>query len=160
MGDNMNYAEVRKLVKLVETSNIHELEIEEDGTKIRVSKADLSAIQAHTNYVATLPAQQQVVEAAPVQIASEAPVATPAKNYNEIKSPMVGTFYLAPSPDSDPYTKVGDHVSAGDTLCIVEAMKLMNEIESDVSGTIVEILVENAEPVEFGQPMFLIDPKG
>ncbi len=81
-------------------------------------------------------------------------------NTFELKSPMVGTFYIAPAPDADPYTKVGDHVSVGQTLCIVEAMKLMNEIEADVAGRIVEILGVNEKPVEFGQGLFLIDPKG
>ncbi len=80
------------------------------------------------------------------------------KKYHEIKSPIVGTFYRAPSPDAEPYVKVGDIVQAGQVLCIVEAMKLMNEIESDINGKIVQILVENAQPVEYGQTLFLIEP--
>ncbi len=159
----MNYADVRKLVKLVESSKIQELEIEEEGSRIRVSKGygDEVVVQA---------APQAVQMAAPVAAAAPAPAATPApaeapvaepgKKYHEIKSPMVGTYYSSPAPDADPFAKVGMTVSVGQTLCIVEAMKLMNEIESDVAGKIVSIDIENATPVEFGQVLVKIDTAG
>ncbi len=161
----MNYAEVRKLVKLVESSKIHELELEEKGTRIRVSKGsgDEVVVQAAPQAVAVpatpAPAPVAAPAAAPAAPAAEAPAA-PEKKYHEITSPMVGTFYRAPAPDADPFVKEGQSVSAGQTLCIVEAMKLMNEIESDVAGKVVSIDVENATPVEFGQVLIKIDTAG
>lgn len=158
----MKLAEVRKLVKLVETSDIHELEFEQDGSRIRVVKggAAVAAIPAPT--VVAAPATAQVAPAPAAPDAGPAPdiQETAASNLHEIKSPMVGTFYRAPAPDADPYVTEGDVVRPGQTLCIVEAMKLMNEIECDVAGRIVEISINNTDPVEFGQVMFRIDPKG
>jgi acetyl-CoA carboxylase biotin carboxyl carrier protein len=160
----MNFNEVKKLVKLVESSEIHELELERDGTKLRVCKAEPKVIET---VVAAAPAVAPAVAApapaaAPVA-ALEAPAEAPAsagKDLYEIKSPIVGTFYRAPAPDADPYISVGDQVKPGQTLCIVEAMKLMNEIECDVSGRVVEILLDNQDPVEFGQALFRIDTQG
>lgn len=159
----MELAEVRKLVKLVEASNIEELELERDGARIRVRKASPVSAPATTYVAAAAPAAVPAAPAPAPAVEASAP-ATPAetvsKKYHEIKSPMVGTFYRAPAPDADPYVQVGDPVKPGQTLCIVEAMKLMNEIESDVAGRVVEIVMENADPVEFGQAMILIDPQG
>jgi acetyl-CoA carboxylase biotin carboxyl carrier protein len=135
----MQFSDVRKLVKLVESSEIHELEFEQEGSKIVIRKADPN-VQA--------PAAPDAAEQAK------------KANYHEVKSPMVGTLYRSPAPDADPYVQVGDKVKAGDVLCIVEAMKLMNEIECDVSGRVVDIQAENAQPVEFGQVLFLVDPNG
>ncbi|MGK9476122.1 acetyl-CoA carboxylase biotin carboxyl carrier protein [Melioribacter sp. OK-6-Me] len=145
---------VKKLIKIVEQSEISKISIQEGDVKIKISKNSDSHAEVALTKIA--PAQQPVQAAPPVtekQPAEE----TPPKNLHEIRSPIVGTFYRAPAPDADPYVKVGDEVSPGTVLCIVEAMKLMNEIESDVSGKIVKILVENATPVEYNQPLFLIE---
>lgn len=165
----MNYSEVKRLVKLVESSDIHDLEYEEkDGARIRIRKADpapVASVAAPASYVMESPAAQAPA-AATAPAASEpqpeqAPQAIDAgANYHEVKSPMVGTFYRAPAPDAEAYVKVGDKVTNGQVLCIVEAMKLMNEIESDAAGRIVDVKVENGQPVEFGQVLFLIDPHG
>lgn len=162
-GEVMKFTEVRKLVKLVETSDIHELELERDGARLRVRKADPVAAPAAT-YVTASPAPAAAEAPAPAAQAAapaaqaEAPAAK--TNYHEIKSPMVGTFYRAPAPDAEAYVQVGDRVKQGQTLCIVEAMKLMNEIEADADGVVKEILVDNAQPVEFGQVLFHIDSQG
>jgi acetyl-CoA carboxylase biotin carboxyl carrier protein len=164
---DLNY--VKKLVKLLAESSVAEIEIEEDGKKIRVAKGAFSGSVTY----AQPPMQQAPVmayPAAPPPIAGSAPAsagapaapsspAAPpaAKNLHEIKSPIVGTFYRAPSPDAAPFVQVGTSVQSGTTLCIVEAMKLMNEIESDVSGTIVKIMVENGQPVEYDQTLFLVE---
>lgn len=149
----MDYNEIKRLVKLVETSGISELEIKEGDSVITIKKGGVS-------YAA--PVAQPVFAAAPVVHAqsSETPVAaTPAQsaNLHEIKSPIVGSFYRAPSPDAEPFVKVGDTISTGKVLCIIEAMKLMNEIESDVSGKVVEIKAQNGKPVEYGQTLFVIE---
>jgi acetyl-CoA carboxylase biotin carboxyl carrier protein len=164
---DLNY--VKKLVKLLAESSVAEIEIEEDGKKIRVAKG----AAAGSVMYAQPPMQQQAVMPYPVSSSPAAapapasagapavpapPVAPPAaKNLHEIKSPIVGTFYRAPSPDAAPFVQVGTSVQSGTTLCIVEAMKLMNEIESDVSGTIVKIMVENGQPVEYDQTLFLVE---
>ncbi|MGD8307164.1 MAG: acetyl-CoA carboxylase biotin carboxyl carrier protein [Ignavibacteria bacterium] len=152
---------IKKLVKIVDTSGITDLEIEQDGLKVKVAKK----IRSSNNTV-----QPQTVVQAETVSATTSPTAVPAapglvektteakEEFYEIKSPIVGTFYRAPAPDADAYVQVGDSVSAGTVLCIVEAMKLMNEIESDVDGKIVKILVENGKPVEYNQPLFLVDP--
>lgn len=157
----MDLKEIRQLIKIVESSEINELEIEEKDNKIRIVKTT----SANGTVAQVMPAAVQTIAAsassAETGTASEAgnTVAAPKKadNIIEIKSPMVGTFYSAPSPDSDPYTEVGKSVKAGDVLCIVEAMKLMNEIESEYNGKIVEILVDNAQPVEYNQVLFLLE---
>jgi acetyl-CoA carboxylase biotin carboxyl carrier protein len=145
---------IRKLVKLVDSSEITDLEIEEDGLRVKIAKK-IRGVKAVTQ-PQMLPSSYPVM-----QNAAEPTVAVPVKeetkeNLHEIRSPIVGTFYRAPAPDADPYVQVGDNISAGSVLCIVEAMKLMNEIESDVSGKILKILVENGKPVEYNQPLFLI----
>jgi acetyl-CoA carboxylase biotin carboxyl carrier protein len=160
-GESMKFTEVRKLVRLVESSGIHELEFEKDGTRIRVRKADPAPVAAAYTVAAPAPVASFTPPAsAPVPAASAPAAEAPAKKYDEIKSPMVGTFYRAPAPDAEPYVQVGDLVKTGQTLCIIEAMKLMNEIETDMTGIVKEILLENAAPVEFGQVMFRIDPQG
>lgn len=158
----MKEEEIRRLVKIVEESNIGELEITRWGRTIKISKnptnshtyvgAAPAAIPAVPNVPATAPPQPT----ADAQKADEAPKAESA-NLVEIKSPMVGTFYRAPAPDADPYVDVNSSVRKGQVLCIIEAMKLMNEIESEYDGKIVEILVENAQPVEYNQPLFKIE---
>ena len=162
----MELKEIRQLIKIVEGSDISEFKLEEEGMKLVIKKELKSgngtvtetAIQMVPAAVAAQPAA--ALQEAPVAAPAPAPPAAeeaPAANVHEVRSPMVGTFYRAPSPDADPYVEVGDSVSVGQTLCIVEAMKLMNEIESEVSGKIVKILVENAQPVEYNQVLFLIE---
>lgn len=155
---DLNY--LKKLMKMFDESSVTELTIEEEGTTISLSKMSPEA-PYHTAPVYAAPMAAAPVQAAPVAAAAPAAATAPAataSSGHEVLSPIVGTFYRAPSPDADPYIQVGQRVSAGDTLCIVEAMKLMNEIESDVSGTVVKILVENSQPVEYNQPLFLIQP--
>src|SRR5512146_2855294 len=149
----MDLRKLKTLIDLVETSGIAELEIQEGEERVRITRAPA-------------PAQQTVMLHAAPQAAAAAPAAVPVTATQEpaaaveqghaVKSPMVGTFYRSASPGAAPFVEIGDTVAAGDTLCIVEAMKLMNEIEADVGGTVKAILVENGQPVEFGQPLFLI----
>jgi acetyl-CoA carboxylase biotin carboxyl carrier protein len=146
---------IKKLIKLLETSDVTDLEIEENGTRIKLAKK-VRMMQA-----LSIP-QVQVANSANLQTAvslsktEDKKVVDEHAGLHEIKSPIVGTFYRAPAPDADAYIQVGDTISPGTVLCIVEAMKLMNEIESDVSGKVIKILVENGKPVEYNQPLFLI----
>jgi acetyl-CoA carboxylase biotin carboxyl carrier protein len=144
-------SELRRLIRLVQRTGIGELEISSGGRTVRISARGEGSYT-----VAPMAAPGPAVE-------TSAPTAKPAATaetdrLQAVTSPMVGTFYRAPAPDADPYVEVGATVDVGQTVCIVEAMKLMNEIESDVKGRIVQILVENAQPVEFGQKLFLVDP--
>ncbi len=148
---------VKRLIKIVEKSEITEFSISEGDVKIKISKNNGQTAQVVTNLPVQAPAVQPVQTAETKNEVQKEEVAA-KESLHEVRSPIVGTFYRAPAPDADPYVKVGDHVSPGTVLCIVEAMKLMNEIESDVSGTIEEILVENATPVEYNQPLFVIKP--
>jgi len=157
-----------KIVKIFDDSSASEFSIEEEGLKIYISaKLDEAEYpQQVPAYAYAPPMPQNLAAPAPAPLpvqhaaAPTAAVSTdePFDGTVEITTPMVGTFYGAPSPDSDPYVKVGSHISEGDTVCIVEAMKLMNEIESEVSGTIVKIVGENGKPVEFGQLLFIVKP--
>ena len=150
---------LKRLVKVVEQSDIAEFSVQEGDLKIKISKNSkqpINTVISQPSAPLAIPAQE------PVQQASEQSVPAAKEeardsNVHEIRSPIVGTFYRAPAPDADPYAQVGDTVSEGSVLCIIEAMKLMNEIESDASGKIVKILVENAAPVEYNQPLFLIE---
>jgi len=146
----MDLAYLKKIVRIVENSTVDEIEIKEEGLHVRISKKGV----APASYVQATPAVP--VAAAPP--AETAPVVQQEPKYIEIKSPIVGTFYRAPAPDADNYVEVGQIVQPKQVLCIVEAMKLMNEIESDVSGRVIKILVENAQPVEYNQVLFLIEP--
>lgn len=150
---------LKKLIKLVEQSEVTEFSVQEGDLKVKISKNSKGS--ANANLQPSFDFQSAVAShhVAPKLIVETPSV--PAKeaksNLHEIKSPIVGSFYRAPAPDADPYIQVGDVISPGTVLCIVEAMKLMNEIESDVSGKVVKILVENATPVEYNQPLFLIE---
>ena len=149
----MDLRKLKTLIDLVETSGIAELEIQEGEERVRITRAVLQTPQPlmfHPQHQLAMPAP------VPVGPVPEAPVA-PADEGHTVKSPMVGTFYRCASPGAAPFVEVGDTVAQGDTLCIVEAMKLMNEIEADASGTIKAILVENGQAVEFGQPLFVIE---
>ncbi len=154
----MDLKEIKQLIKIVESANINEIEIEEENKKIKITKVSAQNIAVSSQPVAMAAPQAAPAALPAAEASAPAPAETP-KNENlvEVRSPMVGTFYRAPSPDADPYTEVGKTVAPGDVLCIVEAMKLMNEIESEVSGKVVEILVENAQPVEFNQVLFLVE---
>ncbi|RKX71210.1 acetyl-CoA carboxylase, biotin carboxyl carrier protein [candidate division WOR-3 bacterium] len=143
----MNLKELEALIRLVEQSEISELEITKFlGRKIRISKVLKKSREENPGSVTE------------IEVKKENPTRT--ENLVAIKSPMVGTFYRAPAPDAPPYVEVGDIVRPGQVVCIVEAMKLMNEIESEVEGEIVKILVKNEEPVEYGQDLFLVRPLG
>ncbi len=146
---------VRKCVKIVNDAQIAELEIEEDGKRIRITR---TLAGENAGLMPALPSVQQFA-AAPVAAPAAPAVGESAETkYQEVKSPIVGTFYRASSPDAAPFVQTGDSVGKGQVLCIIEAMKIMNEIESDASGRIVKILVEDAQPVEYNQPLYLIDP--
>lgn len=148
----MDIRKIKKLIELVEESGIAELEISEGEESVRISRHGTAAPQAPIHYAAAPAAAPAPVAAAPV---AEAPAATPAGH--QVLSPMVGTFYRSPSPDSKAFVEVGQKVNAGDTLCIVEAMKMMNQIEADKSGVVTAILAEDGQPVEFDQPLVVIE---
>ncbi len=153
----MELKEIKELIKLVSEAEVSEVEVEKGDFKIAIKKIEnVTTIVQQAPQAA--PVMQVSVPAAPV--APAAPVTTPAaSNLITIKSPMIGTFYKSSSPDKPAFANIGDEIKPGSVLCIVEAMKLFNEIESEVSGKIVKILVENASPVEYDQPLFLVEPK-
>ena len=150
----MDLRKLKKLIDLVQESGISELEVTEGEEKVRIAKHSPAAPAA---YYAPLPASAPAAAAAPAVVAPAAEGAGALPDGHIVKSPMVGTFYRAGAPGAKPLVEVGQSVSEGDRLCIIEAMKLMNEIEADASGVIKAILVENGEPVEYGQPLFVID---
>lgn len=164
----MNLNEIQDLIKFVAKSGVTEVEIEQKDFKITIksegkNKGTESPIIVQAAAPAPLPVAP--VAAAPVVPVAAAPAATPAppaadddSKYITIKSPMIGTFYRSPGPDKDSFVNVGDNISKGDTICIIEAMKLFNEIESEVAGKIVKVLVDDSSPVEYDQPLFLVDP--
>lgn len=162
----MNEKQIKKLIRLVEESEIESLEVSSWGRKIKITQKLNAGSNGHSVAPPVIPVSAPPVAGSNRSIESSAkaePAAASAdsiSNLVEIKSPMVGTFYQAPSPDADPYVSLNEKITTGQVVCIVEAMKLMNEIESEQSGRIVEILAENGKPVEFGQTLFLIDPKG
>jgi acetyl-CoA carboxylase biotin carboxyl carrier protein len=160
----IDLAFIESLIRAIDQSGLDSIEIERGGTRVRLSKTPPPApAPAQTYPVAAMAPAAPSAPAAysPVPGAEEAGGdrgGAPARQLLEIKSPMVGTFYRAPAPDAPPYVEVGTRVKKGDTLCIIEAMKLMNEMESEVAGTVVEVLVDNAEPVEYGQVLFRVEP--
>ncbi len=159
----MELNEIQDLIKFVAKSNVSEIELESKGFKLIIKNK-----HAETQYVTSAPVQQVFQQSVPAPVqqvaatAPSAPAETPAPKANSkyitVKSPMIGTYYTKPSPDKPEFVKVGDVVKAGTVLCVIEAMKLFNEIESEVSGKIVEILVKDSSPVEYDQPLFVIDP--
>ena len=161
----MNLNEIQDLIKFVSKSGVTEVEIEKKDFKIIIKAENKGRKEEQTIVVQAAP---QVVQAAPAPVAAipaaPAAPATPAveasddSKYVTIKSPMIGTFYRSPSPDKDAFVQVGDSVQKGSPVCIIEAMKLFNEIESEISGKIVKVLVDDASPVEYDQPLFLVDP--
>ena len=148
----MDLRKLKTLIELVESSGIAELEISEGEERVRITRTAASVQQAYAP-VQQQPAMAPAPQAAPpIEVAAKPAVA----EGHVVKSPMVGTFYRSASPGSKPFVDVGQSVNSGDTLCIIEAMKLLNEIDADQSGVIKAILVENGQPVEFGQPLFVI----
>jgi len=155
----MDIRKVKKLIELLEESNIDEIEIKEGEESVRISRNSGQAIVPAPAYAAPVPAPAPAPAApapAPAPVAAAPEAAEPATSGHVVKSPMVGTFYRSPSPTSPSFVEVGQTVRVGDVVCIVEAMKMMNQIEADKAGTIEAILVENGEPVEFDQPLFSI----
>ncbi|MBC8375214.1 MAG: acetyl-CoA carboxylase biotin carboxyl carrier protein [FCB group bacterium] len=149
----MNTKDIEQLIELLEKSTISEIEVGKWGRMIRVSRQGGNVVVQNS---AGVPAPTQTP--APAQASTETEDDESSLQGLAIKSPMVGTFYRSPSPDVDAFVKVGDHVKKGDTLCIIEAMKIMNEVEAEVSGVILDVQIENAQPVEYGQTLFLIEP--
>jgi len=150
----MDIRKVKKLIELIEESDVAEIEIHEGEESVRISRTSSAAPAVQ---FAAAPAP---VAAAPAPAAALEPAAAEAKpeiSGHSVNSPMVGTFYRAPTPTSKPFVEVGQHVSVGETLCIIEAMKILNQIESDKSGVISQILVENGQPVEYNEPLFVIE---
>ncbi|MCF7803212.1 MAG: acetyl-CoA carboxylase biotin carboxyl carrier protein [Candidatus Marinimicrobia bacterium] len=168
----MKTQEIRELIKVVEQSDIDELEVSRWGHRIRITKNKNHVADSQPQQI-TIPAQPsantQSAPASQPEPKVEEPAETPEEaspadsgptdNFEEVKSPIVGTFYRSPSPESDPFVGVGDTVKPGQTLCIVEAMKIMNEIECETSGVVKEIVAEDSQPVEYNQTLFLIEPK-
>ena len=176
----MTFKEIQELLKLVNKSNITEFKIEQENFKLTIRTKKYGKVKS-----SAVAPQQQIVPiqttplptispsyVPPTQVPSAAPADNPtptpenqeaaeaSTEYIEVRSPIVGTFYRAPSPEKPPYVKVGDKIEVGSVVCIVEAMKLFNEIESEVSGTIVKVMVDDAHPVEYDQVLYLVDPNG
>lgn len=163
----MEFKQIQELIKAINKSNISELSVEEGDFKITIKQAQTISETQFVAVQAPMPQmlpqaapQAAALPAAPAPSAQATPAAAPAANDKliTIKSPMIGTFYRSPSPDKPSFVNVGDDIKQGDVLCIVEAMKLFNEIESEVSGKIVKVLIDDASPVEYDQPLFLVEP--
>jgi len=158
----MDLKEIQNLIKFVANSGVAEVKLEMDDVKITI-RTTLEGNVTETTYVQQMPSQNPMQHVmapqvtAPVAAAVEVPVVEESK-YITIKSPIIGTFYRKPSPDKPMFVEVGNTIAKGDVLCVIEAMKLFNEIESEISGKIVKILVDDMSPVEFDQPLFLVDP--
>ena|SRR5690554_1664512 len=145
----MKLEEIKSLIDMLSETDVTEIEMEDGDSRIRIQRGCPGAEYLPTDTTAHIHNQKQK----PIEVNNEN-----NNNYEEIVAPMVGTFYRAPSPDAKPYVEAGDIVNPGDILCIIEAMKLMNEIEVETRGKIIEILVGNSEPVEYGEPLFIIEP--
>ena len=147
----MDLRKVKKLIELLEESGLSEIEITEGDDKVRITKGDKQVPQ--TNIVETIQKSETLT---PNENIDEHAKSKNNAEFHEVKAPMIGTYYQSPEPDTEAFVKVGDPINDGDTLCIIEAMKMMNKIESDVSGTIERIMVQNGDPVEFDQVLFLV----
>ena len=165
----MNQKELKELIDFLIEKDISEFELERGDVKVRIKRGAEAAAPVITHAVPVAPMQMAAslqgthapapAQAAPAASAPSAPPAAAEEELHAVKSPIVGTFYEAPGPGALPFVKPGDQVAAGQVLCIIEAMKLMNEIESDTSGEVVKVLVNNGQPVEYGQPLFAIRPR-
>ena len=147
----MDLKDIKAVLKLIRETDVEEIEVEQDGRRVRIRRRGSQTAVPTPSPIPSLP----TARVAAVETTPEIRAAT---NLVTVESPMVGTFYRAPAPGADAYVQVGDKVEKGTVLCLIEAMKLMNEIEAEVSGAVHSILVENAQPVEYGQPLFLIEP--
>jgi acetyl-CoA carboxylase biotin carboxyl carrier protein len=147
----MEIEDIKELIELIQNSTVEEFEMEKDGTKVRIRQSTGTVVQP--DIAPAVPVQESVstgIEtAAPPQVKEE-------EDLHIFKAPIVGTYYITPKPDAEPFVNIGDRVNSSTVLCIIEAMKIFNQIESDVSGEIIDILVENGQPVEFGEPLFKI----
>ncbi len=156
----MDIREIQNLIKFVAKSGATEVKLEMDDFKITIKTTEGGTPE--TTYVQHIPVAQQLPQAiqqsAPVTVSTPPAAADENSKYITIKSPMIGTLYRKPSPDKAPFVEVGSTINKGDVVCVIEAMKLFNEIESEISGKIVKVLVDDASPVEFDQPLFLVDP--
>lgn len=158
----MNLNEIQDLIKFVAKSGVTEVEIEQKDFKITIKSEKQKAeapvyIQATAPAIAPVAAPATPVAAAPAAPAAPAPASDDSK-YITVKSPMIGTFYRSAGPDKEPFVSVGQSITKGNTICIIEAMKLFNEIEAEITGKIVKVLIDDASPVEYDQPLFLVDP--
>lgn len=149
----MDLRKLKKLIDLVQESGIAELEVTENEEKVRIVKGGMPPREVYLSAPQMMPAQAPAAVPAP----AAAPAAPAAPSGHVVKSPMVGTFYRSPSPGAEAFVEIGDTVKSGQTICIIEAMKLLNEIEADKDGVIKAILVDNGQPVEFGEPLFVIE---
>jgi acetyl-CoA carboxylase biotin carboxyl carrier protein len=156
-GTRMDLSYIKKIIKLLENSNVDEVEIEEEGKRVRVARNRASVAPLNAAYYPIPPHMVAPTSAPAPSVVATAPAAKATPAYHEVRSPIVGTFYRAPSPDADSYVDVGQTVKIGTVLCIVEAMKLMNEIESDAEGKVIKVLVENGKPVEYNQVLFWVE---
>jgi acetyl-CoA carboxylase biotin carboxyl carrier protein len=160
---SMNIKEIENLIKFVQNSGVAEVSLEQKDFKLTIRTTHGSSpANSQQHYYSPPPVQQASPSAAPASAPATSPAAVPASDeskYITIKSPMIGTFYRSSSPDKPLFVNVGDTIKQGQVLCIIEAMKLFNEIESEVSGKIVKVLVDNSTPVEYDQPLFLVEPK-
>ena len=162
----LSFEQIKELIEMVAKHRLHGLELERSGFKLSISGESAGQVAAAVPRAAPLEAPPlAAAAAAPAAVAASAAAAPPAPaaeappaDAHVIKSPIVGTFYASPSPDAEPFVRVGDRVRVGQVLCIVEAMKLMNEIESDVAGTVLQVYPKNAQPVEYGEALFAIKP--
>jgi acetyl-CoA carboxylase biotin carboxyl carrier protein len=156
----MDIRKIKKLIELLEESGIAEIEIKEGEEAVRISRMPTGGAHTLQTYAMPMPAPMAapapVAAAAPAAAAPEA-AARPRPNEHVVTAPMVGTFYASPSPGAKPFVEIGDEVKVGQTLCIIEAMKMMNQIESDKAGRITSIMAQNGDPVEFGQPLFVVE---
>jgi len=150
----VDISQIRKLIRLVQSSDVTEIEVTQGDQTVRISRQNMAAPMAAAPVAAYAPAPIGASTAAATTVVEEDAV----DDENQVTSPMVGTFYSAPSPDADAFVTTGQKVQKGETLCIIEAMKMMNEIEAEYSGVVESILVDNASPVEYGQPIFVITP--
>ena len=164
-SSNMDFKQIQELIKMINKSNIGEVSIEEKGFKLTIKQKEepvqqiiAAPVQAHP--IAAVAAMPAAAGPAPSAAAEKSarPVEPPVDNTVTIKSPMIGTFYRSPSPDKPSFANVGDEIQPGTVVCIIEAMKLFNEIESEVKGRIIKVLAEDASPVEYDQPLFLVEP--
>jgi acetyl-CoA carboxylase biotin carboxyl carrier protein len=159
--DEVNNEEIKELLKIMAGNEVQEFELEREGVRIKIKKFDRSlppVLSKEETVAASQPVMAEA-EVKPAEKEAETKGAPSEDNLYIVRSPIVGTFYRAPNPEADPFVEVGDHVEEGQVLCIVEAMKIMNEIATENTGELVKIFVENAQPVEFGQELFVIKPE-